>query len=72
MITKRFTITSKFLNDIKSCTKNYEQTLDLLNVMFKGDFRFTKAKLWISTMEIETEPFIIQSPAGYITVERIK
>ena len=40
MIIKRFTITSKLGTDIKSCTKNEEQTLELLKRVFGNDKRY--------------------------------
>lgn len=72
MITKRFITTSIFLGDVKSITKNQEQTLALLNLMFSGDSRYDKAKKYVSEMKVNDEPFIILSPAGSIKVERIK
>ena len=72
MIIKRFTITSVFLGDVRSITKNQEQALAFLNVIFRGDNRYTKAKKYISKMELNDDPFTILSPAGSIKVIRIK
>ena len=72
MVSKRFKTVSKFINDVKEMTRNETETLSFLNIIFRGDNRFVKAKTYISAMELDSEPFTILSPAGYLKVYRVK
>ena len=72
MIIKRFTITSKLGTDIKSCTKNEEQTLELLKRVFGNDKRVELVKVYFEEATLDHEPFYFVSPLGYISIKRVK
>ena len=75
---KRFKIVSKLGSSIKSCVKNDCQTIEMFNVIFSRtnkqgyDDRIDKLIWYVDNANINSLPFCIVSPAGSITVERIK